>query len=53
MKKHFKYLFITLMISLFMVVGKSFAQDITFEPHDTILSDTLGAEIVFFIDLTN
>jgi hypothetical protein len=36
-----------------MVVGKSFAQDITFEPHDTILSDTLGTAIIFYIDVTN
>jgi hypothetical protein len=53
MKELFKYLSIALMISLFIVVGKSFAQDITFEPHDTILSDTLGAEIIFLIDVTN
>ena len=53
MKELFKYLSIALMISLFLVVGKSFAQDITFEPHDTILLDTLGAEIIFYIDVTN
>jgi hypothetical protein len=29
------------------------AQDITFIPQDTILQDTLGADIAFYIDVTN
>ena len=30
-----------------------FAQDITFEPHDTFIYDTLGTEIIFLVDVTN
>lgn len=44
-----KYL---LIFTVFFITA-SFAQDITFVPRDTLLTDTLGAEVVFYIDLTN
>ena len=33
--------------------GSLFSQDITFVPRQTVLNDTLGAEMVFYIDVTN
>ena len=53
MKEHFKYLSTTLMIFLFLVVGKLFAQDIEIIIHETTLSDTIGAEMVFDIEVIN
>ena len=43
------------MILFFILVGSISikAQDITFVPQDTLLVDTLGAEIIFTIDVTN
>lgn len=38
---------------LVLYISGAFAQDITFIPQDTLLTDTLGAEMVFYIDLTN
>lgn len=40
---------------IFLVVfsAQIFSQDITFIPRDTLLTDTLGAEVIFNIDLTN
>ena len=48
--KIFSILFVVIFISY---SGKFYAQDITFEPHDTFLYDTLGHEIIFYIDVTN
>jgi hypothetical protein len=41
-------------ISVYLLIsGSLFAQNITFEPQDTFISDTLGTEIIFTIDITN
>jgi hypothetical protein len=48
MKKYLLCLFI-----VFALKGSLFSQDITFIPRETILYDTLGAEMVFYIDVTN
>lgn len=48
MKNIFGRVLICLLLS-----GSLFGQDITFEPHNTFISDTLGTEIIFTIDVTN
>ena len=53
MKKRLTKILTVLTLFLFLIPGNIVAQDITFVPHDTILSDTLGAEIIFYIDVTN
>lgn len=53
MKKLLNKILTLLTLFLFVIPGSILAQDITFEPHDTILTDTLGAEIIFLIDVTN
>jgi hypothetical protein len=53
MKKRLTKILTFLTLILFLIPGNIFAQDITFVPHDTFLSDTLGAEIIFLIDVTN
>ena len=46
-----KYL---LSISIVFIFSASlFSQDITFVPRQTILYDTLGSEMIFYIDVTN
>ena len=41
------------LLTCLLISGTLFAQDITFEPHDTFIYDTLGTEIIFTIDVTN
>jgi len=53
MKKCLTKILTVLTLILFLIPGNIVAQDITFVPHDTILSDTLGAEMIFYIDVTN
>jgi len=53
MKKLLTKILTVLTLILFLIPGNIVAQDITFVPHDTILSDTLGAEMIFYIDVTN
>jgi hypothetical protein len=48
MKKNLLSLLILLALS-----SSLFSQDITFVPRQTVLNDTLGAEMVFYIDVTN
>jgi hypothetical protein len=42
-----------ILIILIVLYNISFAQDITFVPKHTSISDTMGKEIVFEIDITN
>lgn len=44
---------ISLFAIFFIFCNKNFAQEITFVPEVTNLSDTVGAEIVFYIELKN
>jgi len=53
MKKRLTKILTLLTLILFLIPGNIVAQDITFVPHDTILSDTLGSEMIFYIDVTN
>ena len=48
MKKNLLSLFITIILSTSV-----FSQDITFIPRETVLNDTLGSEMIFYIDVTN
>jgi len=41
------------LVIVFTLATSLFSQDITFVPRQTTLSDTLGTEIVFYIDVTN
>ncbi|HEX9252188.1 MAG TPA: T9SS type A sorting domain-containing protein [Ignavibacteriaceae bacterium] len=38
---------------VFLLTGSIFSQDITFVPRETVLYDTLGSEMIFYIDVTN
>jgi hypothetical protein len=38
---------------IFALTGSLFSQDITFVPRETVLYDTLGSEMIFYIDVTN
>lgn len=38
---------------VFALTGSLFSQDITFVPRETVLYDTLGSEMIFYIDVTN
>ncbi len=40
-------------IIVFTLATSLFSQDITFVPRQTILYDTLGSEMIFYIDVTN
>ena len=53
MKEYFKYLSTTVTILLFMVVGKSFAQEIEVVIHETTLTDTIGSEMIFDFEVIN
>lgn len=47
-----KFLNTTVLLVLVATIAIK-AQDITFSPHDTLIVDTLGAEMIFNIDVTN
>lgn len=53
MKKYFKYLLPITIILLFISGGNSFTQDIEIVVHETTLSDTIGAEMVFDFEVIN
>ena len=47
------FIYILFAVIIIITANGVKAQDITFEPHDTFLQDTLGAEIIFDITLKN
>jgi hypothetical protein len=53
MKKRLTQLSTSLILILFLVPGNLFAQDLIIIVHDTILTDTLGSDMIFDFEIIN